>query len=166
MTREQALEIIMSPRGSPPAGSVEHTEFLKFLNKSPECRRLFEQQQAVWQSMDDWLAPEPSAGFDRRLLAQIEAEQGRVGWFGRMFGGFRVPLAATVALLLVAAATVIQRQEPAMPEPGTAVTVLEPPESQYRESQYMEQINRALDDLEMLADFAPPQPSGEIPGES
>ena len=161
MTREQALEIILNPRGSPPAGSVELTEFLEFLSTSPECRRLYKQQQAVWRSMDEWLAPEPSSGFDRRLLAQIEAEQGRVGWFERLFGGFRVPLAATVAVLLVAAVTVIQRQRPAMPEQGTAAAVLEP-----AESEYMEQINRALDDLEMLADFAPPQPSGEIPGES
>jgi hypothetical protein len=139
---------------------VEHTEFLEFLSTSPEYQRLFEEQQAVWRSMDAWLAPEPSAGFDRRLLARIEAEQGRVGWFERLFGGLRVPLAATVAVLLVVAATVIQRQEPAMPEAGVA-GVLEP-----AESQYVEQINRALDDLEMLADFAPPQPSGEIPGES
>lgn len=161
MTREQALEMILSPRGGPPAGSVEHAEFSEFLRTSPECQRLFEEQQAVWRSMDEWAAPEPSAGFDRRLLAQIEAEQGRVGWFERLFGGFRVPLAAAMAVLLVAAATVIQRQEPAMPEPGTAAALLEP-----AESQYMEQINRALDDLEMLADFAPPQPSGEIPGKS
>lgn len=159
MTREQALEIIMSPRGSPPAGSPEHSEFLEYLSTSPECQRRFEQQQAVWRSMDEWRAPEPSTGFDHRLLAQIEAEQGRVGWFERMFGGFRVPLAATAALLLVAAATVVQRQEPVMPEVGVAA--LEP-----AESQYVEHINRALDDLEMLADFAPPQPSGEIPGES
>jgi hypothetical protein len=160
MTREQALEIIMSPRGSPPAGSPQHTEFLDFLGTAPDCRRLYEEQQVVWRSMEDWRAPEPSAGFDRRLLARIEAEQGQVGWFEQLLGGFRLPLAATVAVLLVVAATVIQRQAPVMPEVGVAA-VLEP-----AESQYVEQINRALDDLEMLADFASPQPSGELPGES
>jgi ferric-dicitrate binding protein FerR (iron transport regulator) len=159
MTREQALEIILSPRGSPPAGSGEHREFVEFLSTSPECRRLWEQQQLVWKSMDDWRAPELSAAFDRRLFAQIEAEQRRKSWLERLLGGFRLPLAATVAVLLVVAASVIRQQSPAMPEAVVAV-------SEPAESQYVEQINRALDDLEMLADFASPQPSGELPGES
>jgi hypothetical protein len=160
MTREQALEIILSPRGSPPAGSREHVEFLEFLSASPECRRLQEEQQLVWRSLDDWQAPELLPGFDRRLLAQIEAEQGRMSWFERMLGGFRLPLAATVAALLVVAASVIRQQSPSITGPAVA-TVLEP-----AESQYVEQINRALDDLEMLADFASPRPLGEIPGKS
>lgn len=160
MTHEQALEIILNPRGSPPPGSPERREFEEYLRASPECRQLFEAQQAVWRAMDDWSAPEPSPAFDARLFAQIEAERGRRSWFERSMGGFRLPLAAALAGLLLAAGTVLRQQTPASPEAPMTVAV-EPPESQY-----VQQINRALDDLEMLADFAAPAPSIQAPGES
>jgi hypothetical protein len=85
--------------------------------------------------------------FDRRLYQKIE-EQQQTGWWSRIFGSARpmflrpaLPLAATACLLLVAGFiidTPVTRPAPVSEAP------------QVRE---VEQVERTLDDMEMLRQF-------------
>ena len=75
MTREKALEMITNPRGGPPEGTPAYRELMIYLESSPECRAVYSEQKAVWESLDLWEDVEPSAGFDRRLFGEIEKQQ-------------------------------------------------------------------------------------------
>ncbi len=96
----------------------------------------------LWKTLDLWEAPPVSEDFDRRLYRKIE-EQERMSWWARFFGSARpaIPLAATACLLLVASFVSFG--------PDRVVTpVAEAP--QVRE---VEQVEKALDDLDMLQQF-------------
>ena len=144
MTRERAIEIILQSGEGPPAGSVEHREFMAYLAKSPECRELYEQQQALWQELDAWEAVDPSSGFDHRLRAALEAD---TPWWSRAFLSLRPGFAVGLAGLLLAAAAVVRQQSSRGTDP--AIAVIEPAE----DPQFYQRLDSALDDIEMLRDF-------------
>ena len=147
MTHDEAIEIILQTREGPAPGSAEYRELMAYLDKSPECRALYEQQQALFEELDVWQPVEPSAGFDARVLAKIEAAN-RPWWRG-LFTELRPGFAVGLAMLLLVAGVVL-RQEPADPsEAAPKVAVIESGE----EMQYFERLDSALDDLEMLVDF-------------
>jgi hypothetical protein len=119
------------------------------------CGEFRDSQTALWAALDQWEARPVSSDFDRRLYRKIE-EQQRLGWWGRIFGDARpmflrpaLPLAATACLLLVAG-FIIDTPDRA-PAP-----VAESP--QVRE---VEQMERTLDDLEMLRQFNLAAPAAE-----
>jgi hypothetical protein len=85
-----------------------------------ECRRVTEEQRAVWEALDAWEPAPVSSDFDRRLYQRIEKE---VSWLDRLMRPFRplfgrhgLPIAATACLLLVAG-MLLQRPSDA-PAPG------------------------------------------------
>jgi ferric-dicitrate binding protein FerR (iron transport regulator) len=157
MTQDEAIEIILQTREGPAPGSAEHRELMAYLDKSPECRALYEQQQALWDELDVWQAIEPSAGFDAQLLAKIEAANRP--WWRDLFTELRPGFAVVLATLLLVAGLVL-RQEPAGPTEAAPKVAIAGPSD---ETQYYERLDSALDDLEMLVDFeALPLPA---PGE-
>jgi anti-sigma factor RsiW len=111
------------------------------------CREFRDSQSALWETLDQWEARPVPLDFDRRLYRKIE-EQQQLGWWARIFGSGRpmflrpaLPLAATACLLLVAGFII--------DTPGRApAPVADTP--QVRE---VEQMERTLDDLEMLRQF-------------
>ena len=113
----------------------------------PACREFRDGQRALWEALDQWEARPVSLDFDRRLYRKIE-EQEQLGWWERLFGSLRpvflrpaLPLAATACLVLVAGFMI--------DNPGrVAAPTVESPEM--RE---VEQVERTLDDLEMLRQF-------------
>lgn len=112
------------------------------------CREFSGAQKVVWQALDQWEARPISPDFDRRLYRKIE-EQDRLGWWERIFGSERpmflrptLPLAATACLVLVAG--LIIDTPGRMTAPATEAT------PQVREA---EQVERTLEDLEMLRQF-------------
>ena len=113
----------------------------------PACREFRDGQRALWEALDQWDARPVSADFDRRLYRKIE-EQEQMSWWSRIFGPMSpltwrpaMPVAATACLVLVAAFISVN--------PGTiAMPVVDNPQA--RE---VEQVERALDDLEMLRQF-------------
>src|SRR3989442_816691 len=121
----------------------------------PACREFRDGQRALWEALDQWEARPVSADFDRRLYRRIE-EQEQQGWWTRVFGSMRpmflrpaLPLAATACLVLVAGFI--------LDDPGRMlVPAVENP--QVREG---EQLERALDDLEMLRHFNVVAPAAE-----
>jgi hypothetical protein len=144
MTREKALEMITNPRGGPLEGTPAYRELMTYLESSPECRSAYVEQQAVWESLDLWEEVEPSAGFDRLFFDKIEEQQARVSWFARLVNNWRPSFAVGLAGLLLAAAAVLQRQPEAAGNAGMMVA---------EDAEYAEELHRALDDIEMLAEF-------------
>ena len=112
-----------------------------------QCREFRDGQRALWEALDQWEARPISADFNRRLYRKIE-EQDQLGWWERIFGAGRpmflrpaLPLAATACLVLVAGFMI--------DNPGRMVTpAIEAP--QVRE---VEQVERTLEDMEMLRQF-------------
>jgi hypothetical protein len=168
MDREKVIEMILDPGRRPAAGSVEHRAFLAQLDSSPEYRAMYEQQQAVWEALDLWEPAEPSSGFDRALYERIERSPGRapagiwswLGGPGEWFAAMRPGLAAGLAALLLIAGAIVTYQPRRAAEPSTARRAIE------IGPQYSEQIDQALDDIEMLADFEALVLEPEGPGKS
>lgn len=117
----------------------------------PECARFAGAQKRVWEALDAWEAPDVSEEFDARLYARI-AVQGRRGWAQRLFGeslAWRpaLPFAAACAAVALALMLHVPGRNPAAP------TVQE---RNRIESLEAEQIERALEDVEMLRQFSTP----------
>ena len=120
------------------------------------CREFRDSQSALWETLDRWEVRPVSLDFDRRLYKKIE-EQQQLGWWARIFGTARpmflrpaLPLAATACLLL--AATLI------IDPPGRAPS----PAAEAPQAREVEQMERTLDDLEMLQQFNLAAPVTEV----
>jgi hypothetical protein len=114
----------------------------------PACREFRDGQRALWEALDQWEARPVSADFDRRLYRKIE-EQEQLGWWARIFGPTRpmflrpaLPLAAMACLVLVAGFI--------LDEPGK---MLAPAVESPQVVREVEQVERTLDDLDMLRQF-------------
>src|SRR5262249_38379703 len=114
----------------------------------PACREFRDGQRAVWEALDQWEARPVSPDFDRRLYRKIE-EQEQLSWWARLFGPLRpvlwrpaVPLAATACLVVLAGFISVS---PERVTPPVAVDT--------QQIQEVEQVERALDDLDMLRQF-------------
>ncbi len=121
----------------------------RHLSACPLCREFETRQQAVWAALDAWEVQPVSRDFDRRLYQRIE-EQAQSSWWSRwMRPSFAsglwsrgVPLAATACLLLLAG-VILER-------PGKVVAPEDRADVQRVESVQPDQVERALDDMEML----------------
>ena len=123
MTREEAMDIIMSPDGRLEKGSPEEREFSRILESSHELREVQKQQQAVWSVMELWESVEPSMNFDRQIRERVEELSARRSWFTGWFPAPRPGLAMALMALFVVAAGVV-RQQPRL-GPETVAGVLE-----------------------------------------
>ncbi len=152
MTHDEAMDYVLNPDKAPAAGSVEHREFLAFLDQSPEDRRLYDEQAKLFEALDDWQAVEPSAEFDSRLLERIESQR---SWYARLFAGATVELlspgfAVAMAALVLTAGLMVQQR----PDGDVALKVaVTDPLGFDVDAEYFDELDRAFDDMEMLADF-------------
>jgi hypothetical protein len=113
------------------------------------CREFARSQRAVWQALDAWEVRPVSADFDSRLYRRIETE---VSWWDMLVRPFRpVTLrrslpATAMACLLVMAGVILERPTvtPA-PPPGDTTQV---------DSVQPEQVEHALDAMEILSEFS------------
>jgi anti-sigma factor RsiW len=113
-------------------------EFERHMSVCPECGSIARSQHHVWLALDTWEMEPVSQGFDRKLHMRIEEFEGR-SWWRRLAGAgvaWRPALSLGAACAAIVVALVIYT--PANRPPDTKVEV-EP-----------EQVERALDDLEML----------------
>lgn len=109
------------------------------------CRRMAEAQAEVWSALDEWTFSPVSSHFDERLYARIAAEQEKP-WWRRMLGSplsldwsWRpaMPVAAACAVLTAA---FLLKSPVAEHQPQTSV----------QSGVDIEQVERALDDMDML----------------
>ncbi len=115
----------------------------------PACRSFQESQQAVWEALNQWEVQPVSPEFDAKLYERIEAE-GRSSWWQRLAGPFPaalirqgLPIAAAACLLMMAGMIARRPDAPAVP----AHTVVR------AETVQPEQVERTLDDMELLHQF-------------
>jgi anti-sigma factor RsiW len=114
------------------------------------CSEFAHGQKAVWQALDLFEPASISADFDRRLYQRIE----KVSWWDRLVAAFHspmlthrgLPIAAAAAALLVAG--VVWERPSAAPaaKPKAPLSV----EGQTLQA---DQVQHALDDMEMLREF-------------
>ncbi len=157
MTREQVLDRILNPPG-PPLDPAEEQEFERWLNEEPELRAMFEQQTELFAVMDGWETPEPSAGFDREVYARIERDAEQRRWWNRLwFASWKPAMAAGLGAAAALIGVLLLDQPPAE-APQVAVKTA-------ADAEYYEEMERALDDLEMLVDFEA-FPQTDAPGRS
>jgi anti-sigma factor RsiW len=125
--------------------------FERHVQQCSECARFAASQQQLWEALDSWEPAPLSDDFDERLYARIDAEAQRPLWqslWQRLLNdgwGWKPAAAAamvTVALgafLFVPQRTETPTQAPSRVEAGVHSDTIEP-----------EQVERALEDLEML----------------
>jgi anti-sigma factor RsiW len=118
----------------------------------PACQEFANGQRALWEALDTWEAAPVSPDFNRRLYQRIEKE---VSWWSLLMRPFRpilvrqgLPVAAA-ALMAVMAGALLQR--PALQQP-----VKPQPESAQWEPVQPEQVEHALEAMQMLSDFSHP----------
>ena len=112
----------------------------------PACREFAGGQRAVWQALDVWEPAAVSMDFDRRLYARIERQ---VSWWTRLTRPlnplFRhaMPVAAAAGVVIMAGLLLNRPAAmPVAPEQSAQVEALQP-----------EQVEHALDDMEMLREL-------------
>jgi hypothetical protein len=119
----------------------ECTAFERHMLSCARCRELAAAQQAVWSALDTW-TPEPiSSNFDEKLYQRIAAEE-QSPWWQRLFQANwswrpAMPVAAACGVLI--AAFLLRSPEP-----------VPPPQSPTQPKIRIEQVERALDDIDML----------------
>ena len=144
MEARQGSELLLEYTG----GRLEAravTALKAHLESCARCREFAQNQKAVWQALEAWEAEPVSMDFDRRLFARIE--QAPASWWARLTGQMMhhaVPVAAAAGVMILAG--LMLERPPAMPA--------EPPrESAQVETLGPDQVQSALDDMEMLRDF-------------
>jgi hypothetical protein len=129
------------------------------LAECTDCSRFAQSQETLWSALDDWDAEPISPSFDRKLAAHIAAAERRRFWT-RIFGdslGWKPALSfgaacatlAFVLMLYVPDQRQMPDQRPSAPLPAT-------PRTAPAETLEPEQIERSLEDLEMLHQFSMP----------
>lgn len=135
------------------------------LKECRECRQVAEAQREVWSKLDAWTPAPVPADFDDRLYARIEAYK-QQSWWSRTLAGMTgkwswkpaMPLA--VACTALVAAFLLNSPLPSyVRAPGVEV--------RSESGIDLQQVERALDDLDMLKQLgmAPgghPRPSGAL----
>ncbi|MDQ6676921.1 MAG: hypothetical protein M3Z09_06470 [Acidobacteriota bacterium] len=131
----------------------KNIELTRHLESCPQCAQTLEAQRTVWKALDDWEAPGISAGFNRALYAKIEASGAAHRWYDRLAVSLKLmfaqpALALAFAGLLVAAGFILDHPGAAV-SPVTAIH----PSSLKVSAKEAEQVEKTLDDLEMLRQF-------------
>lgn len=109
----------------------------------PACARFVEEQRVVWDALSQWESPDLSADFNRRLYHRIDQVQPS-SWVERLLRPFWRPMVPVAATCLLIVAGVALHTPTAGLNPARA----------HVESVEPEQVERTLDDLQMLRELA------------
>ena len=131
----------MVAKGAGSLAPEKEAELEKHLESCAKCRELAESQRAVWSALDSWPPVAVSQNFDERLFRRIATEQ-RQAWWRRwppMNWSWRpaVPVGVACAVLIAAflvKSPVLHTESQSQSEPKLQI----------------EQVEHALDDMEML----------------
>jgi len=129
--------------------------FEKHMAECQPCREFAHSQETMWRALDMFEAPAISDDFDRTLYRRIEQPAGLrerlLDWFrSPVLVRRALPLAAAASLLIVAG--VVWEHPPLKPSPQPAASSL----SAQIEALKPEQVESALDDMEMMREFSHP----------
>jgi anti-sigma factor RsiW len=133
------------------AGTLETESAVRVqrhLESCSACRQFVKNQAAVWEALDSWEAPPVSADFDRRLYQRIDQQ---VSWWDMLLRPFR-PLLQNQGLSIAAAAGVLIMAGVLLDRPSI-VPVAPPQQSAQVEALQPDQVEHAIDEVEMLNQF-------------
>jgi anti-sigma factor RsiW len=140
---------------------AENTAVLeRHIGICPACQEFANGQRALWEALDTWEAAGVPPDFNRRLYQRIEKE---VSWWSLLISPFRPILAdspgglsykvvrqglpvAAAAFVVVMAGALLRQPVEVRPAPQT--------ESAQLESVQPEQVEQALEAMQMLNDFS------------
>lgn len=159
-----ACENQMSALTSEAAGTLSETErgaLARHVEGCAQCQDTLVKQRALWSVLDGLPAIEPSEDFDRRLYARIAEEERRPWWSAtvRAFPPFRIRSAAPAAAACIAlcGALLLHAPAPVAPaQPPQPVAVGNPIDID------VDQVERTLDDLEMLRQLTVSPPERDV----
>ena len=143
------------------AGALEPTaqiELERHMVTCESCRQIAAEQKAVWDALDTWRPEAISPDFNDRLYQRI-SEEAAVAWWQRPFRfnwarGLRpaLPVAAACAAIMVAFVVKEPVRTHRMPAPA-------------EQKISIEQVERALDDMDMLKQMSLTAPAEGPAGE-
>lgn len=122
-----------------------NNEMERHLDTCADCRQMLASQRVVWEALDAW-DPEPvSMDFNRRLFDRIDAEKSRPWWrrAADSLGSLSWKPAVPVAAACMALVAVVLLRTPALPD-------LDHKAKAEPAAVDVEQVDRALDDMDML----------------
>jgi anti-sigma factor RsiW len=114
-------------------------EFERHLALCAKCRELAEAQRKVWLALDAWRSITVSSNFDERLFQRIANEEKGARW-SWLPGNWSWRAAAPVGVACAALIAAFLLKNPVLPES----------QSQSQPKLQIEQVEHALDDMEML----------------
>jgi anti-sigma factor RsiW len=127
------------------------------LQSCPRCQEFVAAQQALSEALDLWQAPSVSQDFNRRLYQRIDADTARPSWWSlltphALLRPFHpvwlrrgLPFAAAACLLVTAGALLERPSVSPVPAPKDMAQV---------ESVQPEQVEQALDTMDLLSEFS------------
>ena len=146
------------------------------IEQCAQCREMVEAQRTVWEMLDAWTPLEVSPNFDARLYARIAAERASPGWrqwLGRVFRPATPYRLWKPAVSLVAAGAVVALALAVLPRVMPDKTPFaRTTESAYKSTMAqavagseeidLEQVQQALDDMELLTPVGSQPPSSRL----
>ncbi len=154
----------------------------------PDCRALVEAQNAVWESLDAWTPVEVSRDFDSRLYARIASEQSGPSWLrwwrrlsqpATPYAWWKPMVSMAVAGAIVSMALivhpvehtaslppksgVVQTTPQAVEAPAVASAPSPAPAAAGSEDIDLQQVEQALDDLDIVAPMNQTAPNQTAP---
>jgi hypothetical protein len=119
----------------------QQLELEQHLNICARCRQLAEAQRAVWSALETWPTVVVSENFDERLYRRIALERQDSGWRNWFPASRSMRPAVPVGVACAALIAAFLLKDPA----------LRPvPPSSMQPEPAIEQVEHALDDMEML----------------
>jgi anti-sigma factor RsiW len=113
------------------------------------CREFAHGQKAVWKALDLFEPAAISADFDQRLYQRIE----KVSWWDRMVAALSSPMLTHRGLPIAAAAAALLVAGFVWERPAAAPVTPKAPLSGGAQALQADQVQHALDDMEMLREF-------------
>jgi anti-sigma factor RsiW len=126
-------------------------EVEQHLENCPECQSFYSRQRAVWSALDEWVAEPVSEQFDKKLYARIDAFENRIWWKCLAGEGFGWRPALSVGAACAAMAVTLFINTP-VNQPKVAPSIHQTTRTEAVEP---EQLERTLEDLEMLKQLSP-----------
>ncbi|MGD0619975.1 MAG: zf-HC2 domain-containing protein [Bryobacteraceae bacterium] len=147
---EKTLMVALAAGTLTPA---EQETLERHIDECAGCRRLADEQKAVWSALDVWTVPMVSEDFDQRLHARIAVEARR-SWWKRQWDSLSHARFSWKPVLPVAAACVALFGVFLVRNPVSLGTSQKAPttviQTQDAQKVDVDQVERALDDIDML----------------
>jgi len=135
---------------------AEQEAFEQHMAECSACREAAGVQKAVCSALDAWKAPDVSADFDARLRTRIAAHD-RLPWWRRLEFSWKPAIPVGVACAALAGAFLLHIPATQHAMPGATSPAIQSQQDAQRMD--VDEVERALDDMDMLKQLDGPAPA-------